>query len=95
MRMILAVTPLLLLAACNVDKDGNTVTVQYDQNTAEEAAGDVANTAKSVGGQIANEVETAGDKAQNAGAQVRDEVGNVDVDVDVNRNGPADAGNSN
>ena len=95
MRMMLAVTPLLLLAACNVDKDGNTVTVEYDQNTAEQAAGDIANTATTVGGQIANEVETAGDTVQNAGADVRNEVGNVDVDVDINRNGPADASNSN
>lgn len=68
--------PLLLLAACNVDQDGNAVTVQYDQNTAEEAVADVSNTAQDIGGAIANDVsETA--------AKVENRVGNADVDADV------------
>ena len=37
MRVALII-PILLLGACNVTKDGNAVTVQYDQNTAEKMA---------------------------------------------------------
>ena len=53
MRIALAI-PLLLLGACNVSKDGNSVTVQYDQNTAENPAAD-----------IGNDVQRTGDKIQN------------------------------
>jgi hypothetical protein len=49
------------------------VTVQYDQNTAENAAADVGNFAQNVGGAIANDVD-----------QTADKVRNTDVDVDVN-----------
>jgi hypothetical protein len=79
MRTILVAIPLLALAACNVSKDGNSVTVEYDQNTAENAAAEAGNFAENVGGIIANDVDTTADKVQN-------EVGDVDVDVDVNRN---------
>ena len=73
---IITVLPLLLLAsACNVSKDGNAVTVQYDQNTAENAAADVGNFAQNVGGSIANDVEKTADKVQN-----------TDIDVNVDRN---------
>ncbi|HYI42519.1 MAG TPA: hypothetical protein VD768_02720 [Sphingomicrobium sp.] len=75
MRVLLSIPLLLAAAACNVSKDGNAVTVQYDQNTAENVAADVSNTAQNVGGAIANDVsETAGD------------VRNTDVDVDVDTN---------
>ena len=73
MRTIFLAVPLLALAACNVSKDGNAVTVQYDQNTAENAAADVGSFAQNVGGAIANDVERTADKVQN-----------TDVDVDVN-----------
>ncbi|MCL6730435.1 hypothetical protein [Sphingomonas hankyongi] len=62
------------LAGCNVSKEGNAVTVQYDQNTAENAAADVGNFAENVGGAIANDVQQTANKVQN-----------TDVDVTVNQ----------
>jgi len=76
MRIALAI-PLLLLGACNVTKDGNAVTVQYDQNTAENTAADIGNTAQNIAADIGNDVQATGDKIQN-------KVGNKDVDVNVN-----------
>ena len=75
MRILIAVPAVLALAACNVSKEGNAVTVQYDQNTAENAAADVGNFAQNVGGSIANDVEQTADKVQN-----------TDIDVNVDRN---------
>ena len=75
MRMILVLPLALAGAACNVSQEGNSVTVQYDQNTAENAAADVGNFAENVGGVIANDVQRTADKVQNT---------DVDVDVDAN-----------
>ena len=75
MRLILARPLLFAATACNVTKDGNAVTVQYDQNTAENAAADVGNFAENVGGAIANDVEKTSDKVKNT---------DVDVNVDAN-----------
>ena len=77
MRSMIFALPLLALAGCNVTKDGNAVTVQYDQNTAENAVADVANIAQNVAADVGNEVKTTGDKIDN-------KVGNKDVDVNVN-----------
>ena len=72
---ILTILPLALVAGgCNVTKDGNAVTVQYDQNTAENAVADVSNTAQNVAADIGNDVQATGDKIEN-------KVGNTDVDV--------------
>ena len=60
MRIALVV-PLLLLGACNVSKDGNAVTVQYDHNTAENAAADVSNTAQNIAADIGNDVKNTGE----------------------------------
>ena len=76
MRIALAI-PLLLLGACNVSKDGNSVTVQYDQNTAENTAADIGNTAQNIAADISNDVHKTGDKIEN-------KVGNADVDVNIN-----------
>ena len=73
MRILLAI-PLLLVGACNVSKDGNAVTVQYDQNTAQNTVADIGNTAQNIGADIANDVQKTGDKIQN-------KVGNSDVDI--------------
>ena len=73
MRILLTIPLLVAASACNVEKDGNAVTVQYDQNTAENVAADVSNTAQNVGGAIANDVSETADKVQN-----------TDVDVDTN-----------
>ena len=80
------VLPVLLLGACQVTKDdaNDSMTVEYNQDLAENTAADVANTAESIGGDIANDVERTGDKVQN-------KVGDVDVDVDVSRDAPANS----
>jgi hypothetical protein len=66
MRIVLvAIPPLLLLGACNVSKDGNAVTVQYDQNKAENTAADIGNTAQNIAGDIGNDVQRTGDKIDN------------------------------
>ena len=74
MRILLTV-PLLLLGACNVGVDdaNDSVSVEYNQDTAENVASDAGNLAQNVGGAIANDVERTADKVQN-----------TDVDVDVN-----------
>jgi hypothetical protein len=81
MRMTLALAPLLMLGACNVSTDDKNdgVTVQYDQNLAENAAADVGNFAQNVGGAIATDV-------QDTAAKVENRVDNTDVDVDVDTN---------
>ena len=77
MRILIALPLLCLAAGCNVSKDGNAVTVQYDQNTAENAVADVSNTAQNVAADIGNDVQATGDKIEN-------KVGDKDVDVNVN-----------
>jgi hypothetical protein len=77
MRSMIFALPLLALAGCNVTKDGNAVTVQYDQNTAENALADVSNTAENVAADVGNEVKSTGDKIDN-------KVGSTDANVSVN-----------
>jgi len=74
MRILIAIPALLALGACNVSKEGNAVTVQYDQNTAENAAADVGNTAQNIAADIGNDVKNTSDKIQN-----------TDVSVNVNK----------
>jgi hypothetical protein len=76
MRILIATPALLVLGACNVSKDGNAVTVQYDQNTAENTAADVGNAAQNIAADIGNDVQSTGAKIQN-------KVGNTDVDVKI------------
>ena len=77
MRIMLALPMVLALAACNVSSDdaNDSMTVQYDQNAAENAVADVGNFAEDVGGKIANDVQDTADKVQNT---------DIDVDVDAN-----------
>ena len=79
MRILIAVPALLVLSACNVSKEGNAVTVQYDQNTAENTAVAVGNTAENIANDIGSDVKNTGEKLQN-------KVGNVDVSVKVDKN---------
>jgi hypothetical protein len=79
MRILIAVPALLVLGACNVSKEGNAVTVQYDQNTAENTAADVGNTAQNIAADIGNDVKNTGEKIQN-------KVDNTDVDVKIGKN---------
>ena len=71
MRILVAIPALLALGACNVSKDGNSVTVQYDQNTAESTAADVGNTAQNIAGDIGNDVKTTGEKIQNTNVDIK------------------------
>lgn len=75
------VLPLLLLGACQADVDdtNDSVSLEYDQNLAENTAETVGREAQDIGGHIVNDVEEA------AGA-VQTEVGEVDADVDVDTN---------
>jgi predicted small secreted protein len=61
MRILIAIPAVLVLAACNVSKEGNAVTVQYDQNT----AADVSNTVQNVAADIGNDVKNTSDKVSN------------------------------
>jgi len=81
MRIWIA-APLLLLGACNVDRDttNDTTTLSFNEAAAENTLEEVGNAAETIGGQIANEAERTGEKIEN-------EIGDVDVDVDVSRNG--------
>jgi len=79
MRILIAIPALLALGACNVSKEGNAVTVQYDQNTAENTAADIGNTAQNIAADIGNDVQNTGDKIQN-------KVGDHDVSAKVNAN---------
>jgi len=81
MRILIAIPALLTLGACNVSKEGNAVTVQYDQNTAENAAADVGNTAQNIAADIGNDVKNTGDKIQNTDVSV-----NVNKDVKTENN---------
>ena len=76
MRMMLAM-PLLALAACQVTEDdqNDQITVQYNQDVAENAAADVGNFAQDVANDVQQTAEDVGEKAEN-----------VDVDVDVDTN---------
>ena len=76
MRLLIAL-PILLLGACQVSKDdtNGTITAEFNQDVAENAARDVANGAEALGGAIANEAEQTAAKIENT---------DVDVDVDTN-----------
>ena len=65
MRILIAIPALLALGACNVSNNGNAVTVQYDQNTAQNTAADVGNTAQNIAADIGNDVKTTGAKIEN------------------------------
>src|ERR1043166_7346522 len=83
MRTLIAVPALLVLGACNVSKEGNAVTVQYDQNTAENTAADIGNFAENTATDIGNDVKNTGEKIQN-------KVGNTDVDIKVGKDEKTD-----
>ena len=85
MRILLAV-PLLLLGACQVSKDDNSTTLSFNEDLAENTAEDIGNAAENLGGAIANEADETADKVKN-------EVGDVDVDVNVSRDKDTRDGN--
>ena len=83
---IAMILPVLMLGACQMSKDdaNDTITVEINGEVAENAAEDFGNTA----GNIASDV---GNEAARAGNAIENEVGDVDVDVDVSRNAPANS----
>ena len=85
MRIALAIPLVLLLGACNVTKDGNAVTVQYDQNTAENAAADVGNTAQNIAADIGNDVQKTGDTLQNKIGDNDDHAANSQANATENK----------
>ena len=90
MRILFAL-PLLTLAACNVQNDSanDQMTLTYNQERLEEGVSDVANATESVASSVGN-------VAVSTGQAIRNEVGDIDVDVDVNRDRAGNAsGNAN
>jgi hypothetical protein len=83
MRLILALA-LLAPAACSVDNDttNDQMTLEYNQQRIEKAA----RTARDVGA-------AAGNVAAASGRAIRNEVGDIDVDVDVRRRRAGESGN--
>ena len=86
MRILLAL-PLLALGACNFDNDAQNdqMTLEYNQERIEDAARATAKGARDV-------ARGAGNVAGETARAIGNEVGDIDVDVDVTRN---KAGNSN
>ena len=86
MRLILAL-PLLAAAGCNVDNDttNDQMTLEYNQQRIEDAAAATARTAKEVGSSVGNVAATTG-------RAIGNEVGDIDVDLNVTRN-RAETGN--
>jgi hypothetical protein len=85
MRLIIALA-LLPLAGCDVDNDSanDQVRIEYNQQRIEDAASSAARTAEEIGSGVGNVAVTAG-------RAVRNEVGDIDVDVDVSRNRSGDS----
>ena len=85
MRILIAL-PILLAAACSADNDaGNDqVTLQYNEEQAQQTLESAGNTAEDIAAGVGN-------VAGQTGRAIQNEVGDVDVDVDVNRNEPANA----
>ena len=89
MRILIALPFLLAAAGCNVDNDGanDQVSVQYNEQRLRDGAADAARTAGAVAAGVGN-------VAASAGRAVKNEVGDIDVDLDVSRN-RSDTGNAN
>ena len=87
MMRILFALPLLTLAACNVQNDtaNDQMTLQYNQELLEDFASDAANATEDAASSVGN-------IAVSTGQAIRNEVGDIDVNVDVDRNR---SGNSN
>jgi len=81
MMRILIGLPLLALAACNVENDAanDQMTLTYNQERIEEGVSDVANATEDAASSIGN-------VAASTGQAIRNEVGDIDIDVNVDRN---------
>lgn len=85
MRPILPLAALLLLAACDVDNnpESDQVTVTYDRERIKQAGEDAKDVAEGVG-----------NVAESTGEAIKEEVGDVDVDVDVKRTRAGETSNA-
>jgi hypothetical protein len=82
--------PLLALAACDVNNDAanDQIGVQYDEQAIENGAAAAARTAKEVGSGVGN-------VASSAGRAIKNEVGDIDVDVTRTRRGEGNTAEGN
>ncbi len=85
MRLI-ALTPLALLAACQVTEGNDSVTVGYNQAVAENAVDDIKNGAEEAGAAIVTGSKEAGAAVVNGAEAAKDKVESADVDVTVSNN---------
>ena len=85
MRLILALS-LFSIAACDVDSDAanEQVTLEYNKQQIRDKAAKAARTAREV-------ATGAGNVAVTTGRAIKNEVGDVDIDVDVKRTPPKKA----
>ena len=76
-----ALIPLLLLGACTVENDprNDEMSLEYDEKVIANTAADLGNAAEDAADQIGN-------AASSAGHAIENEIGDIDVDVDINRN---------
>ena len=89
MRLIFAL-PLLTLAACSVDNDtaNDQMTLEYNRQRVDDAADAAGRAADEAGAAVGN-------VAASTGRAIRNEIGDIDVnvDVDVTRNRSGDTKN--
>ncbi len=85
MRMVLALS-LLTVAACDLNSDAanEQVTLEYNKQQIKETAVTAGRTAREVASGVGNVAATTG-------RAIKNEVGDVDVDVDVRRTPPQKA----
>ena len=88
MRWIATLPLLLVAAACDVDNDSanDQMTLEYNQQQIEDAASDTANATREVASGIGNVAASTGDAIAN-------EIGDIDVDVNVRRDQGSEATN--
>ena len=87
--MLAATALIAATAACQVseDKGNGTTSVEFNEQVATDAAQDVGNTATNIAGTIAADAKREADK-------IKAKVGDVDVDVKLNRDGNTAATNT-
>ena len=76
MRILLAI-PLLLVGACNVERDqaNDTTAITINEDQVENTTADVGNTVGNIAAEVGNEAKDLGDRVRNT---------DVDVNVDTN-----------
>jgi hypothetical protein len=89
MRYIAALPLLALVAACGVENDSNgQTTITIDRDRVENVGRDALETGEDL-------ARGAGNVAVSTGRAIKNEVGDIDIDVDVSRNRNDAGGNTN